>query len=66
MGTRCRNGKGWDLSAWPDPLSKEIDDPDFLRRVRAVDTAGDSVYLSGRKAIDFGPADDFHIEPFAP
>jgi uncharacterized protein YbcV (DUF1398 family) len=43
---------------------RQIEYPEFLRRVMAAGTAGYSVYLNGRKAIYFGRNGDFHVEPF--
>jgi uncharacterized protein YbcV (DUF1398 family) len=45
---------------------REIDYPEFLRRIMAAGTASYSVYLNGRKAIYFGRNGDFHVEPFPP
>ena len=44
--------------------TREIDYPDFLRRVMAAGTTNYSVYVNGRKAIYFGRNGDFHVEPF--
>jgi uncharacterized protein YbcV (DUF1398 family) len=44
---------------------KEIDYPEFLRRIMAAGTVSYSVYLDGRKAIYFGRTGDFHVEPFS-
>lgn len=44
---------------------REIDYPEFLRRVMAAGTTKYSVYLNGGKAIYFGRDGDFHVEPFA-
>ncbi len=43
---------------------REIQYPEFLRRVMAAGTASYSVFLNGRKAIYFGRNGDFHVEPF--
>jgi uncharacterized protein YbcV (DUF1398 family) len=43
---------------------REIEYPEFLRRVMAAGTAGYSVYLNGRKAVYFGRNGDLHVEPF--
>jgi uncharacterized protein YbcV (DUF1398 family) len=43
---------------------RQIEYPEFLRRVMAAGTASYSVYLNGRKAIYFGRNGDFHVEPF--
>ncbi|WP_165235793.1 DUF1398 family protein [Aquisphaera insulae] len=43
---------------------RQIDYPEFLRRVMAAGTASYSVFLNGRKAIYFGRNGDFHVEPF--
>jgi uncharacterized protein YbcV (DUF1398 family) len=43
---------------------QEIDYPEFLRRIMAAGAVSYTVYLDGRKAIYFGRAGDFHIEPF--
>ncbi|QEH36574.1 hypothetical protein OJF2_51580 [Aquisphaera giovannonii] len=43
---------------------RQIEYPEFLRRVMAAGTASYSVYLNGRKAIYIGRNGDFHVEPF--
>jgi uncharacterized protein YbcV (DUF1398 family) len=43
---------------------REIDYPEFLRKVMAAGTSSYSVYLNGRKAIYFGRNGAFHVEPF--
>ena len=43
---------------------REIDYPEFLRKIMAAGTVSYTVYLDGRKAIYFGREGDFHIEPF--
>lgn len=43
---------------------REIDYPEFLRRIMVAGTVSYSVYLEGRRAIYFGRNGDFHIEPF--
>lgn len=43
---------------------REIEYPEFLRRVMTAGAASYSVYLNGRKAIYFGRNGDFHVEPF--
>lgn len=43
---------------------RNIDYPEFLRRVMAAGTSSYSVYLQGGKAIYFGRLGDFHVEPF--
>jgi uncharacterized protein YbcV (DUF1398 family) len=43
---------------------REIQYPEFLRRVMAAGTTSYSVYLNGRRAIYFGRNGDFHLEPF--
>ncbi len=43
---------------------RQIEYPEFLRRIMVAGTASYSVYLGGRKAIYFGRNGDFHVEPF--
>ncbi|MFO0951219.1 MAG: hypothetical protein U0835_08715 [Isosphaeraceae bacterium] len=45
---------------------REIDYPEFLRRIMHAGTAGYTVYLEGRKAVYFGRSGDSHVEPFTP
>lgn len=43
---------------------REIDYPEFLRRIMSAGTAGYTVYINGRKAVYFSRSGDFHVEPF--
>lgn len=43
---------------------REIEYPEFLRRILAAGATGYSVFLEGRRAIYFGRLGDFHVEPF--
>lgn len=45
---------------------REIDYPEFLRRVMACGASNYTAYLQGRKVIYFGRLGDFHVEPFPP
>lgn len=43
---------------------REIDYPEFLRRIMAAGTVAYSVFLAGRRAIYFGRKGDFWVERF--
>ncbi len=43
---------------------RDIDYPEFLRKIMAAGTVSYTVYLDGRRAIYFGRGGEFHIEPF--
>jgi uncharacterized protein YbcV (DUF1398 family) len=43
---------------------REIEYPEFLRRIMAAGTTSYAVFLKGRKAVYFGRYGDFHVEPF--
>ena len=43
---------------------REIEYPEFLRRIMAAGTASYTVFIQGRKAIYFGRHGDFYIEQF--